>query len=72
MPTSWRLDQWNNPFKNPALPPMTQTEIDAAVKYLKDHFYPIPEDCPKLECPKVRPACALGICQIAAGMCGDF
>lgn len=68
---SWKLGDWNNYFStNPK--PMTSEEIDNAIKYLRDNNYPKPEDCPETNCPKYRPACQLGICRIAVGMCGDF
>lgn len=69
---AWRLDEWNGHYGNKELPPMSQEEIDKCIEYLRGNNYPKPEDCPETECPKVRPACHLGICQIAAGMCGDF
>ena len=72
MLTTWKLREWNQYFSETELPPMSQEEISESVQLLKDNFYPKPEDCPGLDCPEVRPACHLGICQIAAGMCGDF
>ena len=69
--TSWSLSDWNAVYTaNPQ--PMSREEIDSAIKYLRDSNYPKPEDCPEDKCPKYRPACQLGICNIAVGMCGDF
>jgi hypothetical protein len=51
---------------------MTPKEISQAIKFLRDLYYPKPEDCPEQLCPKFRPACSLGVCQIAVGMCGDL
>lgn len=69
----WRLDEWNKLYPtDKTFPPMAKEEIDRAIKALRDNLYPKPEDCPGLDCPNVRPACSLGICQIACGMCGDF
>jgi len=70
--STWRLDEWNDYFAKVPTKPMTPAEIDAAIKFLRDHNYPVPEDCPGEKCPAWRPACKLGICQIAVGMCGDF
>jgi len=47
---------------------MTEEEIEAAIKFLRDFNYPVPEDCPGPACPEWRPACKLGICKIAAEM----
>ena len=69
---SWKLKEWNESYNDMSKPTMTQEEINAAIIYLRENNYPKPEDCPALDCPKVRPACSLGRCQIAAGMCGDF
>lgn len=71
---TWKLKEWNSYYSDCEVeaPPMTKEEIADAIKYLRDNFYPIPEDCPRQECPKHRPACSLGICHIAVGMCGDF
>jgi hypothetical protein len=69
----WRLDEWNEKFsRERRLPPMTKEEIAGAIDYLRGHYYPKPEDCPVETCEKYRPACKLGICVIAVGMCGDF
>jgi len=69
---SWRLDEWNDRFAKVPTKPMTPAEIDAAIKFLRDFNYPVPEDCPGEACPEWRPACKLGICKIAVDMCGDF
>ena len=59
----WRLEKWNGYFsKDKDLPPMSQVEIEESIRFLRDHMYPKPEDCPGLDCPKVRPACHLNIC----------
>lgn len=69
---SWKLQEWNALYATGNPLPMTPEEIASAVKYLRDNNYPKPEDCPEASCPKCRPACKLGICRIAVGMCGDF
>lgn len=68
---SWRLDKWNRVYGASA-PIMTDKDIATAIGYLRGSNYPPPEDCPQGICPKLRPACGLGICNIAVGMCGDF
>lgn len=70
----WRLDEWNAYYAPDTVEniPMSKEEIYKATMYLSDNYYPKPEDCPGEECPKYRPACLLGICRIAVGMCGDF
>ena len=69
----WELKIWNDQYsKGEVLPPMTAQEIADAIMYLRAKNYPKPSDCPERECPKYRPACRLGICNIAVGMCGDF
>lgn len=72
--TKWRLDEWNAVYSPDAGEdvPMTTEEIREAIKFLRNHNYPKPEDCPEEKCPKFRPACKLGVCNIAVGMCGDF
>jgi len=73
--TTWRLDEWSEYFarrSGKSLPPMTEQEQKEAVAFLRGHHYPKPEDCPGADCPKFRPACGLGICQIASGLAGDF
>jgi hypothetical protein len=67
----WRLNNWNACFTLDTLP-MSKEEIQKATKFLRKNNYPKPEDCPEENCPNYRPACKLGICQIAVGMCGDF
>ena len=71
---SWRLDKWNGLYARDDLRLilMGQEEIREAIKYLRDNNYPKPEDCLEADCPKYRPACKVGICRIAVGMCGDF
>ena len=54
------------------LPPMSAKEIADIIMFLRAHNYPKPSDCPEADCPKHRPACALGICNVAIGLCGDF
>lgn len=69
----WELNDWNAVYSfGEDLPPMSEQEICAAVRWLRKNNYPIPIDCPHKTCPKYRPACGLGICNIAVGMCGDF
>ena len=73
MPTkTWKLKDWNGQYGDTKLPPMTKKEIDDAVFFLRENHYPKPTDCPEGQCPKYRPACTLGICNVAVGMCGDF
>ena len=71
---TWRLDEWNAKFSPDTIEdiPMSKEEILKASLWLRDNNYPIPEDCPWETCPDFRPACRLGICRIAVGMCGDF
>lgn len=71
---AWRLDEWNARFAKDDLKliMMGQEEIREALEYLRDNNYPIPEDCPWETCPDFRPACRIGVCRIAVGMCGDF
>lgn len=72
--TTWRLDEWNavysSNFRNNCS--LTAKEIQEAKQFLRSNDYPSPEDCPLENCPKFRPACKVGICRIAVGMCGDF
>ena len=70
----WRLDEWNAHFAPDITEeiPMSKEEILKAITYLRSNNYPKPEDCPGKPCPDYRPACSLGICRIAVGMCGDF
>jgi hypothetical protein len=69
---SWQLKEWNELFTAGYDPPMSQEEINNAIRYLRANNYPKPEDCPGQECPDYRPACLLGICHIVVRMCGDF
>jgi hypothetical protein len=71
---NWRLDEWNARFAkdDQKLITMPQEEIQKAIQFLKDKWYPKPEDCPEKNCPNYRPSCKLNVCQIAVGMCGDF
>ena len=70
----WRLDEWSAHYSrdNPKLIRMSQEEIRKAITFLRENNYPKPEDCPWEDCSALRPACKVGICQIAIGMCGDF
>lgn len=73
--TEWKLNEWNDLYcaiNGVNLPPMTREEIREARAWLRAHCYPIPADCPGEVCPKHRPACMLGACHIAVGMCGDL
>ena len=69
---SWKLKEWNGLYGDDKMAPMTSKEIYMAIKHLRDSNYPKPVDCPETDCPDYRPACILGICRIAVGMCGDF
>lgn len=68
----WKLSEWNGKHGKKDLPPMTYDEIEEAREYLRKNNYPKPMDCPVEECEVFRPACKLGICRIAVGMCGNF
>jgi len=68
----WKLKEWNARYGNVSLPIMSTEEIETAISYLRDNNYPKPDDCLEIECPVHRPACTLGVCHIAVGMCGDF
>lgn len=72
----WKVTETSEYFAQKAgltLPPMTQSEIDETVEFLRTNGYPMPADCPgQGGCPKYRPACILGICRVAVGLCGDF
>lgn len=79
MPTTkrsqWSLVEWNQEFSSKVgakLPPLSQEEVKEGIRYLRDNMYPKPTDCPGIDCPDWRPACSLGTCKIAVGMCGDF
>jgi hypothetical protein len=72
---TWRLDVWCDDYAkrlDKEITPMTRDEQNAAVTYLRTSKYEKPEDCPGKDCPMKRPACSLGICKIAVGLCGDF
>ena len=77
---SWKLSGWlDKPrnwnltnFKDQNPQPMTEEEIEAGIKFLRDGNYPKPDDCPQSSCPEYRPACQLGICKIAVCLCGDW
>lgn len=70
---TWRLDEWVEEFvRDKSLPPMSAQEISDAIWFLKDHYYPVPEDCPGEACTEYRPACMLKICKIAVVMAGDW
>jgi hypothetical protein len=71
----WKLCEWNNLYcatNNVNLPPMTREEIRKAKAWLRGRNYPVPADCPSRACPKYRPGCVWGVCNIAVGMCGDL
>lgn len=72
--TTWRLDEWNAVYSPDTVEdiPMSKEEIWKATQFLRTNNYPKPEDCPLEKCPKCRPACKVGVCNIAVGMCGDF
>ena len=71
--TEWRLSEWNCKYStDKTAPPMSMAEIQSAIEWLRDNYYPKPADCPCSDCPKYRPYCKLGVCRIAIGMCGDF
>jgi hypothetical protein len=40
--------------------------------YLRENGYPLPVDCPGVNCEQIRPGCKLGICKRAVEICGDF
>ena len=68
---SWELANWNAKISNISSP-MSSMEIDEAIKYLRENNYPKPSDCQNEDCEVYRPACKVGVCRIAVGMCGDF
>jgi hypothetical protein len=72
----WRVTEWSEYFAKKAglrLPPMTANEIAVAITGLRSNDYPKPIDCPGEEgCPKFRPTCRVGICNVALGLCGDL
>jgi len=71
---SWRLNEWNETFARGNLKntPMSREEVRDGIRFLRSNNYPKPEDCPEESCPDFRPACKLGICHIAVGLCRDF
>ena len=58
----WRISEFTTPG-------LLEEEI---IEMMRENNYPIPMDCPGSECRDLRPACKLGICKIAALICGDF
>ena len=68
----WKLKDWLEQGQKDK-PPMTEEEIRAGIKFLREHNppYPKPEDCPGEECREYRPACKV-TCKIAMVMCGDW
>ena len=70
--TEWKLREWNFVYSDHDSPPLTWEEIQECKRWLRKNNYPIPQDCPGADCPKCRPACMLGVCHIAVGMCGDL
>ena len=71
----WKVTECSEYFArmlHKELPAMTRAEIDDTICFLRSHNYPKPVDCPDIRCPKYRPACTLGICNVACGLCGDF
>lgn len=67
----WKVNEWTGRAPR-ELAPMTDQEIEEAIKYLRDNNYPKPDDCPREDCPSYRPACGPGICHVAVVLCGDF
>lgn len=69
--TTWKLSEWNEAYGDHTLPKLTAEDIAAAIRYLRQNGYPVPEDCPGTKCPKWRTACngVDGMCGIAVGMC---
>jgi hypothetical protein len=68
----WKLSDWNEMYGDHTLPQMSVEDIANAIMYLRNNNYPMPDDCPGDKCPKHRPSCKLGICNVAVGMCGDL
>jgi hypothetical protein len=66
----WKLAEWSNQYSDNSNP-MTEDEIESAIKQLRDNCYPSPTDCPQSACPKYRPTCTIGCCRIAILMCGE-
>jgi len=71
---TWKLSDWCRSFspKIDNRPDMTNEEIETAIKFLRDNYYPKPTDCSMEYCKEFRPACKLGICKIAVLMSGDW
>lgn len=72
---TWKVTECSEYFArmlHVELPPMTKQEITDTITFLRGNGYPKPSDCPEAECPKYRPACTIGICNVAVGLCGDF
>lgn len=72
---TWNVQDWSEFFARMSgknLPPMTADEIKEAITFLRNRNYPKPADCPEDKCPKYRPACQMGVCNVAVGLCGDF
>ena len=67
---TWKLSEWNAVYAVNTRP-MSNSEISAAIKFLRNNNYPKPADCPWDKCPKLRPSCKLSVCYIAVGMCHD-
>ncbi len=67
--TRWKLIEWLETGED--RPPMSEKEIQTAIKFLRDNNYPKPADCPEAQCHEHRPACELGVCKIAVVLCGD-
>lgn len=70
-PKNWKLSEWLDSAENKNLPPMTEKEIESGIKFLRDSYYPIPDDCPKEICKEWRPACMI-TCKIAMILCSDW
>lgn len=69
--TEWNLGEWNSKYAGNT-EVMTKEEIASAIQWLRKNNYPKPKDCLEQQCLVFRPACMIGVCRIAVGMCGDF
>ena len=69
---SWRLDEWCDRFAKVPTKPMTEEEIEAAIKFLRDFNYPVPQGLSGTGVSGMAAGLQVGICKIAVEMCDDF
>jgi len=51
---------------------MTEEEIEAAIKFLRDFNYPVPQGLSGTGVSGMAAGLQVGICKIAVEMCDDF